>query len=181
MSETLTPQQLITEGQAAYKSKQYAEAAAAFEQAARAYQAGGDMLNAAEAANNSSVAYLQAGDAANALRQAEGTPAVFAAAGDTRRQGMALANQAAALEALHRLQEALDYYQQASEVLKQADENELRALVLENISSLQLRTGNQLQALASMDSALDQKGKLSIRERLLKKLLRVPFDMMNRK
>jgi tetratricopeptide (TPR) repeat protein len=181
MPETLTAKELIAEGQGAYKEKRYSEAASSFEQAARALQASGDSPGAAEAANNSSVAYLQAGSAADALRLAEGTPAVFAAAGDIRRQGMALANQAAALESLHRLPEALETYQLASELLKQAGEKELRALVLENISTLQLRTGNQLQALASMDTALEHKGKLSIRERLLKKLLRVPFDFLNRK
>ena len=181
MPETLTAKELIAEAQGAYKAKRYNDAAALFEQAARALQTSGDSLAAAEAANNSSVAFLQAGNAADALRLTEGTPAVFADTGDVRRQGMALANQAAALEGLHHLPQALETYQQASELLKQAGEKDLRALVLENISSLQLRTGNQLQALASMDTALDHKGKLSIRERLLKKLLRVPFDMLNRK
>jgi tetratricopeptide (TPR) repeat protein len=181
MAETLSARELIIEGQSAYKAKRYREAAASFEQAARALQSSGDSQSAAEAANNSSVAFLQAGSAADALRLAKGTPAVFATAGDFRRQGMALANQAAALEGLHRLPEALETYQQASDLLKQAGENDLRALVLENISTLQLRTGNQLQALASMDTALEHKGKLTIRERLLKKLLRVPFDMLNRK
>ncbi len=181
MAETLTPSELIAEGKAAYQAKRYGDAAAAFEQAARSYQSAGEGLDAAEAANNASVAWLKGGDASSALRCVEGTPEVFATAGDLRRHGMALANRAAALEGLNRLNEALENYQKAAEVLKQAGEKDLRALVLENISALQLRTGSQLQALASMDAALENKGRLSIRERLLKKLLRVPFDMLNRK
>lgn len=181
MTETLSPRDLITEGEKAYKAKRYADAAAAFEQAARAFQVAGMPAEAAEAANNSSVAHLQAGDAARALQLADGTDAVFAGAGDLRKQGMALANQAAALEATGQLKEALSRYQQSAEVLKQGGEKDLRGLVLQNISSLQLRTGNQLQALASMDSALDNKSKLSLKEKFLKKLLRVPFDMLDKK
>ena len=124
---------------------------------------------------------LQAGDAQKALQLTDGTDTVFASVGDIRRQGIALANQAAALEALNRLKEALERYQAASDLLKQSGEKEMRSMVLQNISTLQLRTGNQLQALASMDSALDQKKKLSLKEKMLKKLLKVPFDMMNPK
>ena len=181
MNETLTPRDLTAEGKAAYAAKKYPEAGAVFERANRAYMAAGDFLNAAEAANNASVAWLQAGDPEKALLLAAGTETTFETAGDLLRQGIALANQAAALDGLNRKQEALDYYQRAAEYLKQAGENEMRAMVLKNISTLQLQTGGHLQALASMDAALDQKKKLSLRERLLKLLLRVPFDMMNRK
>jgi tetratricopeptide (TPR) repeat protein len=181
MPDTLTPIDLSKEGQAAYATRRFSEAARAYEQAARAYQAGGDAFNAAEAFNNASVAALQANDAPNAYRLAEGTDQVFSLSSDLRRQGMALANQAAALEALQRLPKALERYQRSSDLLKQCGENDLRALVLQSMSTLQLRTGNQLQALASMDSALDNKKKLSLKERLLKRLLRVPFNMLNRK
>ena len=181
MNETLNPRDFTAEGKALYAAKKFAEAAALFERANRAYMAAGDFLNAAEAANNASVAWLQAGDPEKALTLASGTEATFGTAGDIRRQGIALANQAAALEGLSRKQEALDFYQRANMYLKQAGENEMRAMVLKNISALQLQTGGHFQALASMDAALDQQKKLSWREWLLKKLLKVPFDMMNRK
>ena len=181
MAETLTPQDLSAEGASAYAAKRYEEAAAAFERAALAFHATGDEVNAAEAANNASVASLLAGNPKKALQLADGTDQVFLSRGDVHRQGIALANQAAALEALNRLKEALERYKSASDLLKQSGDKEKRAMVLGIISSLQLRTGNQLQALASMDAALDQKKKLSLKERLLQKLLKVPFDFMNRK
>jgi tetratricopeptide (TPR) repeat protein len=118
MPDTLTPIDLSKEGQAAYATRRFSEAARAYEQAARAYQAGGDAFNAAEAFNNASVAALQANDAPNAYRLAEGTDQVFSLSSDLRRQGMALANQAAALEALQRLPEALERYQRSSDLLK---------------------------------------------------------------
>ncbi|MBI4926745.1 MAG: hypothetical protein HY835_03190 [Anaerolineae bacterium] len=181
MPDTLTPQDLANEGQKLYKGKRYQESAAAFEQAARGWQAAGDAAAAAEAANNSSVAFLKAGDAQRALDIVEGTSQVFEAAKDSRRQGMAIANRAAALEGLNRLQEALAEYQIASDVLKLAEENELRSYVLQCISALQIRTGKELQALASMDSALENRENLSLREKLLKKLIKTPFNMLNRK
>ncbi len=181
MNETLTPQQLDKEGQTAFRAGRFSEAAAAFERAVAGFTAAGDALGAAEAANNRSVALLKAGDAAGALQAATGTEAVFAAAGDPKRQGMACANQAAALEALNRPEEALEWYGRSSDLLKQAGEKEFRAIVLESITNLQLRTGKQLQALASMDAALENKPRLSFKDRLLKKLLKTPLDMLRRK
>ena len=96
--ETLSPRQLDQEGQREYQAGRYLEAAAVFERAAAGFTAAGDALQAAEAANNRSVALLKGGDAAGALKAAEGTDGIFAAARDLKRQGMACANQAAALQ-----------------------------------------------------------------------------------
>lgn len=181
MMETLSPRQLDQEGQSAFRAGRYVDAAAAFERAAAGFASSGDALNASEAANNRSVALLKAGDAAGALQAAAGTDAVFSAANDPKRQGMACANQAAALEALGKLDEALERYGFASELLRQAGEKEFRGLVLECITSLQLRTGKQLQALASMDAALEHKSRLTLKERLLQKLLQTPLGMLRRK
>uniref|UniRef100_A0A7C4KJ26 Tetratricopeptide repeat protein n=1 Tax=Anaerolinea thermolimosa TaxID=229919 RepID=A0A7C4KJ26_9CHLR len=125
--QPLSPSDLSSEGQTAYQAGKFLEAAAAFEQAARAYRASGDEAAAAEAANNSSVAYLQAGDAQKAFEMAENTHLVFASKGDLTRQGMALANQAAALEGLKRFKEALELYRQSSEAFKSSGDHELRA------------------------------------------------------
>ena len=181
MAEALRAQDLAKEGTAAYRSARFAEAAALFSQAAHAYASSGQALDCAEANNNASVAYLQAGDAVAALKSAEGSDQVFADAKDQRRQGMALGNQAAALEALNRLDEALNLYNQSAQLLKASGETEMRASVLKSISALQIRTGNQLQALASMDAALQNQKRLSLRERILQKLLRIPIDMLNRR
>jgi tetratricopeptide (TPR) repeat protein len=181
MPVTLTPQDLMTEGKRAYQAGKYPEAAAAFTQASRALAAENLPQEAAEASNNASVAYLKAGDAAKALKAAEGTDLVFASVSDLRRQGMAVANQAAALDDLGRLDEALERYTQSSALLKQCGEKDLRSVVLKSISALQIRTGKQLQALASMDAALENQKRLSLRESLLQKLLRLPLDMLRRR
>lgn len=181
MDPAENPGRISDQARRLYQGGKFAEAAARYVQAAQLYQHAGQAADAAEAANNASVAHLQAGDASAALSAADGTDTVFAAAGDPRRQAMALANQAAAMEAMGRLEDALQRYGQSADLLKQTGETEMRALVLKNISTLQLRTGKQFQALASMDAALDNQPRLSIRERLLRKLLRVPLDMLNRR
>jgi tetratricopeptide (TPR) repeat protein len=171
---------LLRRAQETYQAGRFPEAAGLFEQASRQYSQGGDELNSAEMANNRSVALLQSGDAQGALAAAEGTDRVFALAGDARRQALALGNQAAALEALKRLDEALERYWQSSNLLKQVGDEDSRAVVLKSISALQIRTGHQLEALASMDAALGGQKKLSIKERFLKKLLDVPMRMLKR-
>ena len=179
MDSELTQSQ-VKQAQQAYKSGKFDEAAVLFQQAAKAYADAGDTLKAAEMSNNRSVALLQCGNGQAALEAAEGTDQVFARSADIHRQALALGNQAAALEALNRLDESLARYRQSSELLKQAGDQENRAAVLKSISALQIRTGHQLEALASMDAALENQKKLSLQERLLKKLLDVPMRMMRR-
>lgn len=171
---------LSSQAEKAYRAGNYAEAAALYQNAVQYCTEAGDAVNAAEMSNNRSVALLQSGDAQSALDAAQGTDAVFARAGDLRRQGIALGNQAAALEAMDQLDEALNHYWQCADLLKQAGEKEYRALVLKSISSLQVRTGRQLEAVATMESALENQSKLSLQERFLKGLLRIPLQMINR-
>jgi tetratricopeptide (TPR) repeat protein len=121
--------------------------------------------------NNASVSWLMAGDAQQALEAAKDTHLVFEAQQDDKQAGMAYGNQAAAYEALHEFETSLSYYQKASEKLLICGEKEYRAVVLKQISQLQLKTGEHLQALASMNTALDSTPKLSGKEKFLKKFL----------
>lgn len=178
--QALTPQKLTAEGKTAYERGDFSAAASAFVAAAEGYQTAGDALNAAEMANNACVAYLQIGDAAQALKMVENTPAVFASAGDLRRQGMALGNLGSALEGVSRVDEAEQAFQQSADLLDQAGEKSMRANVLQSLSALQLRTGRQLQALASMQAGLDGVEKPTPQQSLLKRLLRIPFRLLNK-
>ena len=177
MAEATTPQGLAKEGKAAYKRGDYRAAAHTFAAARLGYQTLGDELEAAEMANNCSVAYLQAGDGDAALAAVEGTEAIFAQAGDLRRQGMALGNRGAALEALDRPEEALAAYQQAADILQQAGEDQLRAQVMQSLSMLQLQMGRQLQALASLQNGLEGVERPTASQKMLKKLLDIPFNI----
>jgi hypothetical protein len=173
-------EQLVEEGKDAYRRGEYLSAAQTYTAAAESYRTAGNTLLAAEIANNASVAYLQAGDPQASLNAVEGTPLLFAEVGDLRRQGIALGNQAAALEACNRKSEAADLYQQSADILKQAGEDKLRANVMQSLSALQLRTGRQLEALATMSAGLEDIKHPDPKQSLLKRLLRIPFRMLNR-
>jgi tetratricopeptide (TPR) repeat protein len=178
--EEPTIQSTVKQAEKDYKNSSYAKAAESYLRAQKLYANAGELLKAAEMANNASVALLKAGSPLAALEASQGTEQLFAQAGDQRSQAIALGNQAAALDALNRLEDALARYRLCSEFLKQIGDEENRAYVLKSISSLQIRTGHELEALASMDSALQNKKQLSFQERFLKKLLQIPFQMLKR-
>lgn len=180
MDETATPKELEGKAKAAYRREEYSEAARIYEAAAQAYQAGDDEVTAAEMLNNACVAYLQAEAPQEALRSVTGTPQVFEAQGDLRNYGLALGNLGTALDELGRFEEAADAYVQSAEALQQAGETDLRLHVLKSLSSLQMRSGKQIQALITMQSGLEGIEKPTIKQKALKRILRLPFDYLNR-
>ncbi len=171
-------EKLAKQAASAYGADDYTNAAILYKNASQVYADAGNTLMAAEMDNNLSVTLLKMKDAEGALQAAAGTDLLFQEAGDMERQAIAIANQAAAKEALGQLAEALEGYQLASDLLKQSGNRQMRSYVLQSISALQLRTGKQLQAMATMDAALDNKSKLSLKERLLRKLLNTQKRMM---
>jgi tetratricopeptide (TPR) repeat protein len=172
-------QEIERQAKADYQKGDFGNAARLYQEAA-ALARQNDPLTAAEMDNNASVALLQTGDAAGALRLCEGTDLIFAQAGDVKRQAMALGNQAAAWEAQKQHQKAIDRYTRSADLLKNTGERELRVYVLSSLSALQLKTGKYFEAMASMQIALDNKQKLTFREKILKKLLKVPFQMLGK-
>jgi tetratricopeptide (TPR) repeat protein len=174
MNDTLTLTELIEEGKAAYKRGDFLASAQAFQAATKGYASTDDRLTAAEMSNNSSVAYLRAGEADAALQAVEGTPEIFAEAQNTRLQGIALGNLGAALDALKRLDEAEDAYQQSADLLGQAGEADLRAYVLKSLSVIQLRKGDHMQAVTSMQSSLDAGQKAGGKGNIFSKLFKRP-------
>lgn len=158
-----------------YKRKKYQEAAELFHEIAAEFVAQENEFEAAEMKNNASVAWLLGGDAQKALDSAKDTHLIFESAQNLKQAGMAYGNQAAAYQALNEHQTALDYYKTSSELLKEAGETDYRAIVLKQISQLQLQVGEHMQALASMNTALDSSEKLSGKEKFLQRMLKKIF------
>jgi tetratricopeptide (TPR) repeat protein len=176
--EIINPQQLAEEGQADYNKGEYMSAAKLYKAAADGYLSAGDELLAAEMANNCSVAFLKGGNAESALEAVRYTDGVFAGRGDTLRQAMALGNQAAALEGLKQLDKAIIIYGQSAELLKQLGESELRAYVLQSISTIQLRRGQYLEAYGTMGEGVMGLDKPNLKQKLLKSLMQLPFKFL---
>lgn len=173
MPDVLTPQQLSEQGKQAYQNSEFEAAAQLFVRAAEGFTLSNAILDAAEMKNNASVAWLQAGYSKEALDVVVGTAQLFAEAHDFRRQGLALGNEGAALEALNRFDEAAEKYQQSADVLQQAGEGQLRSSVMKSLSALELKRGKPYDAVYAMQSGISGIEKPSIGQRILKKLLRL--------
>lgn len=166
------PASLADEGKQLYERGQYDRAAELFRRAAGAYALEGANLLAAETNNNLSVSLLQAGKPREALEAALGTDEAFAAASDKKRQAMAIGNQAAALDALHRPDEALEAYARSEALFAELGEGDMRALVKKSMAAIRLKRGDVLQSALNMVGSVEAKSKPSLFDRLLKFLMR---------
>jgi tetratricopeptide (TPR) repeat protein len=170
----VTPSELTSlaeAGKQAFTSGQYESAAKTFETAAQGYASLNDGLNAAEMKNNLSVALLKLGRGQAALDAVSGTDQVFADAGDLKRQALALGNQAAALEAVKRWDDALAAYERSAVLFAEVKEGDLRSVVLKSAAAIKLRRGQVTDSAFKMIGSLEAREKPSIFERVLKSIL----------
>jgi tetratricopeptide (TPR) repeat protein len=171
MAKKTSHQKLADQARKAYEAGEFLPAAQAYGEAASVYAADGDTLMSAEMKNNQSVALLRAGQAQAALEAARGTEKAFGAAGDSRRQGMALANQASALQALKKLDQAVDLYKKSAAALEKAGEGEMRVEVMQLLSMLYLRRLKFYDAVLALQSGLAGVRNPTAKQRLMKKIL----------
>lgn len=169
---TLEPAQLNARGKKAFGNKKFDEAAEYFRQAAEGFTLGRAGLLAAEMKNNMSVALLQAGKAQQALEAALETDRVFAGANDTKKQAMALGNQAAALEGLGRYDEAIETYERSADLFGSVNEGDLRAMVMKSAAALKLKTGRITESAFKMMGSIDVKQNPTFFERVMKFFMR---------
>jgi tetratricopeptide (TPR) repeat protein len=131
-------------------------------------------------ANNLSVTHLQNKKPDQALQAALDTDKIFETHDDHAKQGMALGNIGSAYEALGNLDQAVDYYQRSIEVLDKAGETEFRSLVQKSLATIQIKQGEHLAGIFSMQKSLDGKKNLAPREKWLKRLLKLPFKFLGK-
>ena len=154
-----------------YKKRDFQAALDGFNACLDYYVASSDELAEAEMRNNIGVTYLGLKDPQKAYDTVAGTDEIFAIYADRKRQGMSLANTATALEGLDRKEEALAIYEQVLEIFKEVGEKDMRVTILRRVSDLQFKTRRQLQAVASMEAAYDQKENQSAKDSLFKSIL----------
>lgn len=172
------PQEL--EGKEFYSEKKYSLAAEAFSLAAQDYSNQGELSLAAEMRNNQCVSLLMAKKPKKALEAVSGTADIFEEEGDLLNQGMALANQATALKDLGDNQQAIERFILAAAIFDDINEPELHLQIQQSISALKFKTRNITGALFSMQEGLEGLETLSIRQRILLRLLRIPQNMLEK-
>lgn len=163
-----------------FSAGKFKPAIAGFETAFNAYAQAGDPLLAAEMANNLSVALLQDKQHKKALQVVLGTDKTFESHGDSRRQAIAIANIGSAHQALKQFDQAAAAFQQAADLFQQCGEPEMRSTVLKSLSALQVRQGKQLESLFAMQRSLDSKEKPSLKDKILRFLLEIPFKFLGK-
>ena len=171
MANQLSPQEIADQARQTYQAGDYVQAAQTYAEAALAYASAGDSSMSAEMKNNQSVALLLAGKAQAAMEAVEGTEKIFVDSQDFRRQGMALANQASALEALKRTKDAIDCYKRAGDALEKAHEGDLHAEVMQLLSTLYFRRFKIYDAIITLQSGLASVKNPTPKQRLMKKIL----------
>ncbi|MEP6893974.1 MAG: hypothetical protein ABI986_00055 [Chloroflexota bacterium] len=164
---------LAEQGKQEYGKGAFLFAANKFSQAAQAYQDIQDALNAAEMKNNESVALVKAGKAEAALQATEGTEAIFQKAGDLKRQGIAIANRAAALEGLKKLNEAVAEYNRAADIFEQLGEGDMHSVVRKASAEIFLKRGYIGNTQMDVFDSLRLVEKPTLSQRILKFLMRL--------
>jgi len=178
--ESNSPEDLSREALDAYLLGAYENAVHGFKAAKHEFLNRGDDINAAEAANNLSVVLLKMDLGYEALEAVKGTPEIFQHAGNQQMEAMALGNLASALEATGEVKQAEECYLQALGCLEETDDQETRSYILQALSRLQLRGGKPFDALTSMQGALDSQPRLTLRDRILRKLFKIPARLLGR-
>lgn len=164
-------EQFSKDGFKNFDSNQFRASADCFQQCVTVMDEAGLTLDAAEMRNNLGVALVRVGDFEAAVEAIHGTDKLFADAGDIKKQGMALANQASAYEGLKSFEEAIQAYEQAIECFKASGEKKLLSVTLKNLSDLQLKTGKQYQAIASLQSAYQENPENNLKNNFFKRSL----------
>lgn len=172
--------ELAQQGKELYQSRDYAGAARAFAQAVDLFHQHADELKAAEMANNQAVALLQLDKAADAVDALRGTPQTFFDAGNISMAALAHGNLGQALAEAGQHEEAQVHYQQAIKLFDQIGDKENLQHTAKALSQLQLKKGDAINALFSMQRGLEGNQTSSLRDRLLRWLLRLPSRFLSR-
>jgi tetratricopeptide (TPR) repeat protein len=171
------PSALESQAMAAYRQGRLEEAAQGFAAARQAYLEASDAAKAAEMANDLSVTLLRCNRPQDALEAVRGTEQLFSQLEDRPRAAQAYGNLASALEACGDTAGAERAYRQAISLFGEIGDAENRARTLTAVSRLQLRRGHPLEAVITMQGALEDEPHLSRRQRLLRWLLRIPSKL----
>jgi tetratricopeptide (TPR) repeat protein len=179
-TDSNSPPILLKLAQKAYQEDRLEDAIRDFKAAQEAFLEANDVPRAAEMANNLCVALLKSGSPQDALQTVQGTPQIFLEHGDEKAAAIAYGNLASALGACGDLEAAENAMREAVERFRALGEKENLLHAQRTLSQIQLRQGRTLEALISMQAGLENQSKLSMKYRILRRLLDIPARLLNR-
>jgi tetratricopeptide (TPR) repeat protein len=177
---TRAAEELAEQALSAYRAADYEQALKSFSAARDSYKVDGNPRRAAEMSNNLAVCLLELDRPDEALSCVQDTPTIFHNEGDLLLKAQALGNRAMAKEALGQGTEAEADYRAAADLFRELGHNEGLQYTMQALSKLQLKEGRTMEALNAMQSVLDSKEKLSLRDRFLSWLFKFPLRFLGR-
>lgn len=166
------------QGLAHYQAGAYAEAIEAFANAKIAYQEAGDEGSAAEMLNNQAVAHRMLGqwdEAEAAFLEAQ---TLFARLGDDSRRAQTTANLGMLASARGRAKEAAAFLEEAVAAFRALGDLVQQSDTLRVLSMAYLKQRRWLDALTAYSAALDCAPRLSLGQRFLRWLFRLPLRLL---
>lgn len=165
-------------GLAHYRAGAYAKAIEAFAHAQAAYEQADDWASAAEVLNNQGVVYrmLQQWDKAKVAFTEARTR--FAQLGDHSRQAQATSNLGMLANARGQPKEAVSYFDEAISAFREQGDRPRESDTWRALSLAHFKQRHWLDALAAYSMALDCAPRLSLGQRFLRWLFRIPLKLL---
>ncbi len=166
------------QGLAHYRAGAYAEAIEAFAKARAVYEAAGDLGSAAEMLNNQGVAHRMLGEWNEAEAAFLAAQALFARLGDDSRRAQAAANLGMLANARGQTKQAVAYFEEAVAAFRAQGDCIQESDTRRALSAVYLKQRRWLDALAAYSAALDCAPRLSLGQRFLRWLFRLPLRLL---
>lgn len=171
---------LKEQGITTFRYGEYEEATEVFEKAHTLYQELGDRRGQAEMLNNLGAVHTQEerwGDAAEVFAEAR---SIFESLEDKEGEGQTLGN----LGTMYRYQgdkdAAVEHLKQAIDLFHEVGDREKEAATLRVVSRISLGQAQWFDALHFYDLSLACAEPQGIKERILRRLLQIPFSLLSR-
>lgn len=169
---------LQAQGIKQYQQKRYDEAAASFQQARTAYEAGGQADMAAEMRVNLGLVYRAQNKTQEALDEMGEAYLVFEGLADQKRMAIVLGNMGAAYKAMGDKEQAYLCYRDAADAFHDLGENGMYGETLLAMADLQMSERKVTAAAATYEAGLSEIGELSASQKVIKNLINLRNKMV---
>jgi len=168
-----TAKELQDRGVKLYEQKDYEAAARIFQQAMEAYEAEDKRDMSAEMRTNIGLVHRALGENQQALEAMQAALRVFQEEGDQLRSAQVMGNLGGVYIELGDKEQAYNCYRQAADAFQDLGEQEMYGQTLIAMAKMQVRDGKIWQGAATYEVGLENIGKLSMSQKMLKSLIGV--------